>query len=371
MNNYSIVQVNKDNIDIFIHLHLEIRKAESQWIKPMLQSLQQNFYRGGYFDDYGEKCLFLCFHGEIPVGRIAALINHQLLDPEENPIGQLGYFECINDQQAANKLLNAGSEWFKSHQVSEVWGPINGASHLEHRFQKNAFDSQPMVQEPRNPHYYPALFENAGFNVKHNWYTYEVGSDSAFVKKYSKPVRSSQSNYVIDEPELTDPQAMAHRLYRIVNQGWSEHIGFTALSVEEFHSMLVGLYTLMKPGHLKILQEKTPRGLEDIGYLALIANYSDAMKALDGDVSEFGNWQNSAAPDSLLWYSVTVIPGRTTSSLARILWHSSVKTFNEYGYKKLIWPLATETLTWHRRHAKETRHYLLYRITLDALSKLS
>jgi len=337
----------------------------------MKQSMQHTFLQGSHFDSYGEKRLFLCYLGETPVGRIAALINRNLSDSQQKPIGQLGYFECINNQQVANKLLNAGSEWFKSHQVSEVWGPINGASHLEHRFQLNAFDTDPMVQEPRNPDYYPRLFENAGFNIKHNWYTYEVDSESRFVKKYSTPFRSLQTNYVIDEPDLGNPQEVANRLYRIINQGWAEHIGFTALSVEEFHSMLVSLFTLMKPGHLKIIQEKTPQGLEDIGYLALIADYGTATQKLEGDASKFGHWQDEKLPDSLLWYSTTVLPGRSSPSLAKILWHSGINTFNQYGYKTLIWPLATEALTWHRKHAIETRHYGLFEISLDQLAALS
>ena len=44
-------------------------------------------------------------------GRIGAFINHKTSFSFKQPTGGIGFFECINNQQAADLLLNTAKKW--------------------------------------------------------------------------------------------------------------------------------------------------------------------------------------------------------------------------------------------------------------------
>ena len=47
------------------------------------------------------------------IGRVAAFLNRDAVDVQnaDLPTGGLGFFECIDDQAAANELFGAGRQW--------------------------------------------------------------------------------------------------------------------------------------------------------------------------------------------------------------------------------------------------------------------
>ena len=51
---------------------------------------------------------------------------------------------------------------------------VGGWAHRLHRFMVRGFERAPFLFEPRNPPYYPRLFEANGFAPVHRWYSYEI-----------------------------------------------------------------------------------------------------------------------------------------------------------------------------------------------------
>ncbi len=48
------------------------------------------------------------------IGRIAAFVNGVNYDAEDQPTGGCGFFDCIDDQDAANMLLDAAKYWLNN-----------------------------------------------------------------------------------------------------------------------------------------------------------------------------------------------------------------------------------------------------------------
>ncbi|WP_241502151.1 hypothetical protein [Hymenobacter glacialis] len=61
------------------------------------------------------------------IGRVAAFLNRgaPTVADAELPTGGLGFFECINDQTAANALFEAGQQWLAARGMQAMDGPIN------------------------------------------------------------------------------------------------------------------------------------------------------------------------------------------------------------------------------------------------------
>src|SRR2546430_17312762 len=107
--------------------------------------------------------LSLCTEGGRVRGRAAASVNRRLRDATHAPIGQVGFFEAEDDDAVAKSLLDAALAWLGGEGARSAWGPMNGGGHPAHRLMTKGVEPAPFLFEPRNPPYYPRLFEACGF----------------------------------------------------------------------------------------------------------------------------------------------------------------------------------------------------------------
>jgi hypothetical protein len=108
------------------------------------------------------------------IGRIGAFINYHLANTYEQPTGGCGFFECIDNQEAANLLFQTAAEWNKTNGMKAMDGPINfGENYINWGLLADGFMRQGFGM-PYNPPYYVHLFENYGFQVYFKQYSYHL-----------------------------------------------------------------------------------------------------------------------------------------------------------------------------------------------------
>jgi hypothetical protein len=97
-------------------------------------------------------------------GRIAAFTNKRYKNKGDDvPVGGIGFFDCIHDQQAANLLLDTAKNWLAGQGMEAMDGPINfGERDRWWGLLVEGFQS-PLYAMNYNPPYYRQLFETYGF----------------------------------------------------------------------------------------------------------------------------------------------------------------------------------------------------------------
>ncbi|HKJ42313.1 MAG TPA: hypothetical protein VKA27_09460 [Sunxiuqinia sp.] len=107
-------------------------------------------------------------------GRIGAFVNYDKAKTFEQPTGGCGFFECIDDQQAADLLFDAARDWLKERGMEAMDGPVNfGENYMNWGLLVDGFVPQGFGM-PYNPNYYQKLFENYGFKVYFEQYSYHL-----------------------------------------------------------------------------------------------------------------------------------------------------------------------------------------------------
>ncbi len=100
-----------------------------------------------------------------PIGRIAAFIDHSLANTYDQPTGGIGYFECVNEKDAAFCLFDTAREWLKERGMEAMDGPVNfGETDKYWGLLVDGF-THPSFDVPYNHPYYKDLFEAYGFEV--------------------------------------------------------------------------------------------------------------------------------------------------------------------------------------------------------------
>ena len=60
------------------------------------------------------------------IGRIAAFVNKKYKNKGDDvPVGGIGFFDCINDQEAADMLFDVAKHWLIQKGMEAMDGPIN------------------------------------------------------------------------------------------------------------------------------------------------------------------------------------------------------------------------------------------------------
>ena len=110
----------------FLHLPWKIYKNDPYWIPPLRMNQREmvNYKHHPFYDDNEIQTFLATINGE-PVGRIAALTNHEHVKRYNEQRGFIGFFECIDNQAVANKLFNEARLWLIGHGMQKVRGPMN------------------------------------------------------------------------------------------------------------------------------------------------------------------------------------------------------------------------------------------------------
>jgi GNAT superfamily N-acetyltransferase len=158
----------KDSISAkdFIRANVELNKGNKAYIRPIDKEINE------VFDPEQNKAFR---HGEATrwvlkddegrlIGRIAAFVNKKYKNKGDDvPIGGVGFFDCINNQEAADMLLDVARHWLMQRGMEAMDGPINfGERDKWWGLLVEGFH-EPLWSMNFNPPYYKELLENYGF----------------------------------------------------------------------------------------------------------------------------------------------------------------------------------------------------------------
>ena len=124
------------------------------------------------------------------IGRVAAFINTKTSNTFEQPTGGMGFFDCIDDQEAANMLFDACKNWLQEQGMEAMDGPINFGDRDKWWGLLVDGYTPPNYGMHYNYPYYQQLFENYGFQLFFKQFTYyRTVQDSLPPEYYDKAER--------------------------------------------------------------------------------------------------------------------------------------------------------------------------------------
>jgi hypothetical protein len=340
----------------FIEFSWTVNSGDRLWVPPLRERVLLELSRGSAFSRYGRCQLFLCeLDGRI-AGRIAAIVNPRLLDGSGHALGQLGYFECVDEPAVAAALIDAGIKWLQAQQLRQVIAPMNGGAHRAHRFLTRGFDRAPFLFEPRNPPYYPALFEGCGFAPISRWFSYDLNREQAAdrLQKLDRVLARRPAPGRIEELETGQSPNTIMRLHRLLDRCWNGHIGYASIDLDEFAEVFAGPLAIMGPGHVSAYAQDG----EDVGFAFVYPDYAEDMRALDGHAGGWGEWLGKSRATRIVVSTSALVPEarRSSAAMAQVAW--GLRHAITGGFEDAVVALVVEG--WLSKIGEQTREYTLY-----------
>ena len=178
---YTLIVVdNKKRIKEFLNFPSAIYENNKYWIRPLDEEIEKVFDRNrNKLFKTGDAIRWLLADKQgLIVGRMAAFFDKRTAAKYEQPTGGTGFFECINDAEAAHTLFDAAKVWLEKKGMEAMDGPVNfGDRNNFWGCLVDGFDKEPVFNMPYNPDYYRELFESYGFQNYFNQYTYHIDTE--------------------------------------------------------------------------------------------------------------------------------------------------------------------------------------------------
>jgi hypothetical protein len=237
------------HIKSFLELPVKINKGDDQWIRPLDKDIEAVFdkKKNKYFR-HGECTRWLLFNDKQEViGRVAAFINKKTAKTFDQPTGGMGFFECINDKEAAFLLFDTCKQWLKEREMEAMDGPINFGE--KDRWWGLLVDGfyEPVYCINYNQPYYRNLFEDYGFKTYYEQYYYMYIVDKPVPSRYGE-----KSDRIARDPAFTADHLHKKNIEKytqdfltVYNNSWGKHAGFKAMGIEQARSVMKSIAPIM------------------------------------------------------------------------------------------------------------------------------
>lgn len=150
----------------FIRVNVELNRNNPAYIRPIDKEIDDVFSKEhNKAFRFGEVTRWILKDGDGRlIGRIAAFVNKKYKNKGDDvPVGGMGFFDCIDNQEAADMLFDVARHWLGQRGMEAMDGPINfGERDKWWGLLVEGFN-EPLWSMNFNAPYYKDLLENYGF----------------------------------------------------------------------------------------------------------------------------------------------------------------------------------------------------------------
>lgn len=292
---------NKILANDFLRVNVELNRNNPAYIRPLDKDINDVFNpeKNKSFR-FGKVCRWVLKNEEDQlIGRIAAFTNSKYKTKGDDiPVGGIGFFDCINNQMAADMLLDVAKHWLLQEGMQAMDGPINfGERDRWWGLVVEGNDIPPLYGMNFNPPYYRQLFENYGFKIFFNQICFALKVKDRLQQKFfdRHAECAKDPNFSSAHIKKNQLESFSRDFTTVYNKAWAGHGGIKQLD----EKMALRMFRKMKP----LLDERINWAVyykkEPIGIWVNLPDLNQWFKYLDG---KFNLWNKL----KFLWLKATV-----------------------------------------------------------------
>lgn len=209
----------------FLDVARLLYKNDKVWVCPLDMDIKAIFNpEKNIFFRKGEAVRWILLNEKgKPAGRIAAFIDREKAYSWEQPTGGIGFFECVDNKEAAFLLFDTAKQWLKSKGMEAMDGPVNFGEN--HRFWGLLIDgfTHPGYGMPYNHTYYQTFFEEYGFRVFYRQFSFHLDITKKFPERFWKIAEwvSKKPGYSFKHFNWAEREDFIADMVKIYNDAWA------------------------------------------------------------------------------------------------------------------------------------------------------
>jgi GNAT superfamily N-acetyltransferase len=335
----------------FVTFPWRVYKGDPCWVPPLIsdQIAYLTPEKNPFFEN-AEAALFVARRGSDIVGTIAPCVNRHDQRSMDEKAGVFGFFEVLDDGDAAKALLDVACGWLQERGLASMRGPYNFTEHDRPGILVEGRTCPPVVLAAHTPAYYNDLLEQCGMEKHSDSYCWravreQIGEElqnlPAEILRVGEAARQS-SGATIRKVRLDhwdEDVAIAGELF---NATLSQYRNHRPMTEEAFRRFADSFRSLIDPD-LALIAEVDGK---PVGFSVAIPDPNRVLIHLNGRLYPFG-WAKT------LWYLrridvvtfklMGVLPEYRRRGIDAMMYLDMLRAVFQKGYKWLDGSITAET----------------------------
>ena len=271
----------KKELEVFALAPYEFNKNDKNFIGPYLPLEMDTLdKKRNPFFEHAKAEYYLAYRDGALVGRISAHTNELHNERYKDKTGFFGFFDCENDPQTAQALIDKATEFLKKQDKDLMRGPMSFSINDVSGLLIEGFDYPPFILMGHNPPYYKDLLEGLGFEKAKDLFAWRYST----IDKVPEPSKEIAQE-VLRRPEVRIRQVNKKRMREevdiildVFNSAWSENWGFVPFTPKEVEHFAKALYLILDE-RIGVIAEVNG---EPAGIAIALPNINEAFTHLKG-----------------------------------------------------------------------------------------
>lgn len=232
--------------------------------------------------------LWLAYKDGKIAGRIGGIINHNYIKIWNKKQARFCWFDCIEDEEVAFKLLQTVESWAKGLGMIAIYGPYGFTNLDKHGLLVDGFKELATKSSNYNYPYYKDFIEKYGFNKEIDWVERQITVPVEIPERVTR-----LSNVILEKNKLhykeinskSDILKNADDLFNLYNESYAKLYGMVELSKNQINSLIKQYYQLLNKDLLALIYNEKE---EIIAFCISMPSLSKALQKARGRLFPFG-----------------------------------------------------------------------------------
>ncbi len=330
----------RQSMDDFVRLPRLMYRGVPQYVPDLERDVVAVFCRksnpGLEFSDVQP---FVAYRDDIPVGRIAGIVNRKANERWQQRVVRFGLIEFIDDLDVSRALLDAVAQWGQEQGMDTLQGPLGITDFDKEGMLVEDFHLTGTMNTIWNPDYYPRHMEALGFQKAVDWLQIRIGIPKETPLRYSRTAQYVREQIGLRVVKMGDagiePRRYARQALEMFNEAYAPIFGFSALSETQITAFLDRYLPLLDRQMAPIVLNEQG---EVVGAAVTIGSLSRALQKADGRLWPTGwyhllkalKWKHEDTVEMLL---VGVRPDYQGMGVNALFFDDLIPIYNRYGFK--------------------------------------
>lgn len=270
----------------FLNFPLNLYKGCEYYVPALFIDERKIFKKNYFYNEISESIFFNAYKDKKMVGRISCILHRTSNEKWNQKRVRFTRFDCIDDQEVANKLFDEATKWAKEKGMEEIVGPLGYSDMEREGLLIEGFDQLGTFEEQYNYPYYQKLIENYGFEKEVDWTEHKIyptHEKNAKVERVSKKILS-KFNLRLVKPTSTRKFVKEYQdqFFEMVDLTYSDLYGTVPFTPKMRKNLVSGFYLLIRPQDIRaVVNEKN----EMMAFALVFPSISDAVRKSKGRIT--------------------------------------------------------------------------------------
>lgn len=323
----------------FIRFPEQLYKDCPNWVPALHYDELSTLGGGNPSLEYCERACFMVYDGSRPVGRVAAIINHNANRRWNQNTVRFGWIDFIDDVEVARLLVEAVTEWGRERGCTLIKGPLGFTDMDKEGLLVEGFEHPAPFTVIYNYPYYGPVLEKLGFRKDADW-TQKMMDIPQSIPKIYKAAALAESHFGLHALKCRSTRELGkkygRRLFEVCNEAFSSLYEFSPLSRKQIDQYVNIYIPLTSKDFISVVLDRDDN---IAGFAFCVPSISKAMKKAGGRLLPFGFIHLLKAMhknDTIEALMIGVLPEYQGTGASALLCREIHRSCLKYGIRRML-----------------------------------